>query len=120
MVHRCQLHARLVVDFTLTDIRTVKDVIVVVKAHESVLLLTDLLFLEIRAALTLVALHLLAHIATVILHQVRLGDVSVALRVRRRHPFAHGVVLGHVAPLFGSTTIHPVIIWFPLCAILRI
>ena len=33
VVHWCQLHARLIVDFTLADIRTVQNVVFIVETH---------------------------------------------------------------------------------------
>ena len=77
MVHWSQLHACLVIDLTLTDIRTVKDVVIIVKPHQPILLLSYLVFLEIGATLALVPLHL----TSLILHQVGLSDVRVTLRV---------------------------------------
>ena len=70
VVHRRQLHACLVIDFTLSDVRTIQYVIVIVQSHQTVLLLAYLLLLEIGAALALVAFHLLPQIvdATWILH----------------------------------------------------
>lgn len=120
MVHGRQLHARLIVNLTLADIRGVKNVIFIVKPHQPILLLSNLFFLEVCAALAFIPLHLLSHVRPIILHQVRLCDVSVALRIRRAHSLAHAVVLRHISPLFGSTAIHTVIIVFSLSAILRI
>jgi len=120
VVHWRQLHARLIVNLTLADIRTVQYVVIIVKAHQSVLLLANLLLLEVSAALAFVALHLLAHIAAAVLHQIGLRDVSVALRVRRGHTLAHAVVLRHITPLLRRAAVHPVVILFSLSAILRI
>ena len=121
VLHRCQLDAGFIIDFTLTDIRTVKDVVIIVKPHQSILLLSYLVFLEIGAALALIPLHL----APLILHQVGLSNVCVSLRVRRLdaiHSLAHAVVLRHVSSLPLCTIINSiaVIIILSLSAILII
>lgn len=121
VVHWRQLHPRLIVDFTLADIRAVQHVIVVVQSHQARLLLAYLLLLEVRTALALVALHLMSQVvdaAARVLHQIRLADVCVTLRIRRRHAFANAVVLGEVASLLGRTAVHAVIIILSLCAAL--
>ena len=53
-----------------------------------------------------------------VLHQIRLADVCVTLRIRRRHAFANAVVLGEVASLLGRTAVHTVIIILSLCTAL--
>ena len=96
VIHRRQLHTRLIVDLTLTDIRTVQNVIVIVQSHQASLLLAYLLLLEVSTALAFVAFHLMSQVvdaAARIFHQIRLPDVGVALCVRRRHAFANAVVL---------------------------
>lgn len=115
------MDAGFIINFTLTDIRTVKDVVIIVKPHQPILLLSYLVFLEIGATLALVPLHL----TSLILHQVGLSNVRVALRVRRLntvHSFAHAVVLRHVSSLPLCTIINSiaVIIILTLSAILRI
>lgn len=80
VVHWSQLHSGLIIHFTLTDIRTVKDVIFVIKPHQSILLLSYLVFREIIAAFAFIALHFCLIVAAAC--SVLLGDISIALRVR--------------------------------------
>jgi hypothetical protein len=71
VVHGRQRHARLIVDFTLADIRAVQHVIVIIQSHWAGLLLAYLLLLEIGTALALIALHLMSQVvdaAAPILH----------------------------------------------------
>ena len=81
MVHGCQLNAGFIVDFTLTDIRTVQYVIIIIKSHQPILLLPYLIFLKIVTALALIPFHFLADIASIIFHDILLCKISVALSV---------------------------------------
>lgn len=119
MVHRSQLNACFIVNFTLADIRTVQNVIFVIQSHKAVLLLTYLLLLEVCTALAFISLHFLSQIidsTASVLHQVRLPNISIALRICRGHSFADAIVLWQITSLFGSTTIHTVIIILSLSA----
>lgn len=121
MIHWGKCDTCLIIDFTLPDIRTVQNVIIIVKAHQPVLLLSYLILLEVRTTFTFIALHLTPYIVSLILHEVRLGDVSITGRIRRIQPLAHTVVLWHIPSLFWCTALDSVsIILLTLCAILRI
>lgn len=80
VVHRRQLHSCLIIHLTLPYVRTVKHITLVVEAHQPILLLSYLILLEVCAALTLVAAHLLPYVP-LIWFEVLLRDVCVALSV---------------------------------------
>ena len=121
VVHRGQCHTRLIIDFTLTDIRTVQHVVVIVESHQPILLLPYLILLEVRTAFALVSLHLAPYITALVLHQVRLSNIRIARRIGRVKALAHTIILRHIPPLLGGTTLDSIsIILLALCAILRI
>lgn len=106
VVHGGQLDPGFIIDFTLTDIRTVQHVILIIEPHQSVLLLPYLIFL--KTTLTLVPFHVLPNIGSVSTAHFILIKISVALVVVCAvEAFTHGVVLRHIPPLLMCTTFKP-------------
>ena len=92
MLHWSQLHTCLIIDFTLTDIRTVKGVTLVIKPHQSILLLPYLVFLEVGTTLALVTLHFLSDVAATCCILIR--NISIALGISIiQMTFTHAIVL---------------------------